>query len=117
MRSRGPWYDAAIRRKVMQLEAEYDGVVWSRYASISIVPDAVLSRNLACRAGHGSRQEAVYIDEYRQFLAALHPDSTVDSRTKMFILVRIVNLLRPPGEKPFTSSYRQRGIAGASSKK
>jgi len=101
-------YEAAVRRKVMQLEAEYNQ---RRMADVQKHIEEYLMPLYREKLEKAERvmeigKKPFTIDEYRQLLAALHPDSTVENRTKAFIMVKDrENLLRPPErDKPLTSS-------------
>jgi hypothetical protein len=104
-------YEAAVRRKVMQLEAEYDR---RRMEQVQKHIEEYLMPFYRDKLAKAEQIMAIgkkpfTVDEYRQLLAALHPDSTVESRTKTFIMVKDrEHLLRPPErDKPFTSSLPQ----------
>jgi len=100
-------YDAAITRKVAQLEAEYDE---RRMAQVRKHIDEYILPLYADKLAKAERlmeisKKPFTVDEYRQLLAALHPDSTPDRRAKVFTMVKDrEHLLRPPErDKPFTS--------------
>ena len=100
-------YDAAITRKVAQLEAEYDE---RRMAQVRKHIDEYILPLYADKLAKAERlmeisKKPFTVDEYRQLLAALHPDSTPDRRARVFAMVKDrEHLLRPPErDKPFTS--------------
>ena len=99
-------YEAAVRRRVMQLEAEYDRRRMDQVQKhieeylMPVYREKLEKAERVMQVG----KKPFTIDEYRQLLGALHPDSTVESRTKMFIVVKDrEHLLRPPErDKPLS---------------
>lgn len=104
-------YERALGRAVAKLEAEYNQ---RRMAEVERHINEYLMPLYREKLEKAERVMAISkrpftVDEFRQLLAALHPDSTPDRRAPVFNMVKErEHLLRPPErDKPFTSSLPQ----------
>lgn len=101
-------YETAVRQITRKLEAEYDA---RRSAEVQRHIDEYLMPFYAEKLARAERimmtsRKPFTVDEYRQLLAALHPDSLPERRGVMFAIVKDRELLLKPPErdKPLSGS-------------